>query len=147
MPRVQRFLDRAIRPLATAANWLRRRLRPRSPGSGAHAIALTPQGRIILVKLRYAAGWRLPGGGRGEGEQLQDVALRELREEIGMTGHGAVRPLAEIDAALILVEDVRYKPRRWSWEVEQVLEAERDNLPSDIARVARRWIAALGRSG
>ena len=64
-----------------------------------------------------------------------------------MTGHGAVRPLAEIDPSLILVEDVNYEPPRWSWEVEQVTEADRDNLPRDLALVARRWIAALERSG
>jgi 8-oxo-dGTP pyrophosphatase MutT (NUDIX family) len=141
------LIDIAIRPFATAANRIRRRLRPPTTGSGAHALALTPDGRIILVKLRYAPGWRLPGGGRSEDERLHDVALRELREEIGMTGHGAVRSLAEIDRSLILVEDVHYSPPRWSWEVEQVIEADRDNLPRDLAPVARRWIAALERSG
>ncbi len=143
------FIDIAIRPIATAANRLRRALRPRSrsTGSGAHAIALTTEGRIILVKLRYAPGWRLPGGGRAEGERLHDVALRELREEVGMTGHGAVRALAEVDPSLIIVENVLYSPPRWSWEIEQVIEADRDNLPCDLAPVARRWIAALERSG
>lgn len=139
------FVDAAIRPLATAANRLRRALRPRLTGSGAHAIALTPNGRIVLVKLRYAPGWRLPGGGRSEGEKLEEVALRELQEEIGMTSHGAVRPLAAVDRSLILVEDVVYSPPRWSWEVEQVIEADRDNLPGKLAPVARRWIASLER--
>ena len=141
--------DAALRPIATAANLLRRALRPRlrSSGSGAHAIALTPEGKIVLVKLRYAPGWRLPGGGRAEGEKLDEVALRELQEEIGMTGHGAVHPLAEVDRSLILVEDVTYRPRRWSWEVEQVIEADPASLPRDLAPVARRWITALGRSG
>ena len=140
-------LNKAVRPFATAVNRLRRALRPRSTGSGAHAIALTPDGKIVLVKLRYAPGWRFPGGGRTHGERLHDVALRELREEIGMTGHGAVRSLAEVDPSLILVEDVVYSPRRWSGEVEQVIEADRDSLPRDLAPVARRWIAALERSG
>ena len=36
--------------------------------SGAHAVALTPERKLILVKLRYAYGWRPPGGGRSAGE-------------------------------------------------------------------------------
>ena len=55
--------------------------RPRT--FGAHALALTPERKIVLVKLRYAPGWRLPGGGRGEHEDPRDAVLRELREEIG----------------------------------------------------------------
>ena len=42
------------------AGWFVRR--PRT--FGAHALALTPERKLILVKLRYASGWRLPGGGR-----------------------------------------------------------------------------------
>ena len=46
---------------------------------------------MILVKLRYAPGWRLPGGGRADDEDPCEAALRELREEIGMTAHGKAR--------------------------------------------------------
>jgi hypothetical protein len=37
---------------------------------------------------------------------------------------------------------VRYKAR-WSWEIEQVAEVALDDLPRDLAPVAREWIAAL----
>jgi ADP-ribose pyrophosphatase YjhB (NUDIX family) len=103
------------------------------------------------VKLRYAPGWRLPGGGRDCGEDPRDAALRELREEIGMTSHGDVRPAAELEqqpdyrrdlVSLLVVEDVRYTPR-WSWEVEQVIEAPLDGLPTDLAPVARAWVDAI----
>ena len=73
---------------------------------GAHALALTPDDKVILVKLRYAPGWRLPGGGRGEHEDPRDAVLRELREEIGLTSHGAVRLAAELD------EDTDFKRNR-----------------------------------
>lgn len=147
MTMVRRLADLAIRPLATAANKARRALRRRgrSAASGGHAIALTREGRIVLVKLRYAPGWRLPGGGRGDGESLRDVALRELREEIGMTSHGPVRPLAAIDPSLVLVEQVAFVPRRWSWEVERIVEADLDSLPPGTSPLARRWIAAFRR--
>ena len=63
--------------------------RPRT--FGAHGLALTPEGSVVLVKLRYAPGWRLPGGGRRpHGGSARRPVLRELREEIGMISHGAV---------------------------------------------------------
>lgn len=123
--------------------------RPRT--HGAHALALTPDHEVILVKLRYVAGWRLPGGGQRAGEDPREAALRELREEIGMTSHGIVRPAAELEqrpdfrrdlVSLFVVEDVRYTPR-WNWEVERVMNVPLDELPSDLAPVTRTWIDAV----
>jgi 8-oxo-dGTP pyrophosphatase MutT (NUDIX family) len=131
--------------------WLARR--PRT--FGAHALALTPDRKVILVWLRYAPGWRLPGGGRGEDEDPRDAVLRELREEIGMTAHGRVRLAAELEqqpyfkrdlASLLIVEDVLYSPPRWSWEVERIIESPIDDLPSGMAPIAAEWVAAV-RSG
>ena len=149
-----RVTDQALRLVLTGAhrllklNWLVRR--PRT--FGAHALALTPERNVILVKLRYAPGWRLPGGGRNEHEDPREAVLRELREEIGMTSHGAVRLAAELDesvdhkrdlSALFVVEDVTYRPPRWSWEVERVMEAPLDHLPPHLSRPAERWIDAV----
>jgi ADP-ribose pyrophosphatase YjhB (NUDIX family) len=129
-------------------NWFVRR--PRT--FGAHALAFTPEGRIILVRLRYAPGWRLPGGGRAEDEDPRQAVLRELREEIGMVSHGEVRLAAELEdaadhkrdlAALLIVRDVRYQPRRWSWEVEAICEAPIDDLPADVSPRAERWLRVL----
>ena len=137
------LVDRLIRPLATAFHRLLRRMRPRPAGVGAHALALTPQRRLILVKLRYAPGWRIPGGGRHPNEELQDAVLRELREEIGMTGHGAVRPAGSRLPELLIVEDVRYRPAAWSWEVEAIRESEIGALPGDLSARTRAWIEAV----
>ena len=58
-----RVIDRMLRVMLTGVHqllklgWFVRR--PRT--YGAHALALTPERKIVLVKLRYAAGWRLPG--------------------------------------------------------------------------------------
>ena len=46
-------------------------------------------------------------------------------------------------AALMVVEDVRYRPPRWSWEVEKVGEFDIDRLPADTSPTTLRWIAAL----
>jgi len=124
--------------------------RPRT--FGAHGLALTPAGSVVLVKLRYAPGWRLPGGGRRPDEDPRDAVLRELREEIGMIAHGEVTPAVQLEqrpdfkrdlAALFVVRDVRYRPRRWSWEIEAIMERSLDDLPADLAPVARDWVDAL----
>jgi 8-oxo-dGTP pyrophosphatase MutT (NUDIX family) len=154
IPFVPSFADRTLRVALTGihyllkVNWLIRR--PRT--FGAHALALTPEHKVILVKLRYAPGWRLPGGGRSEDEDPREAVLRELREEIGMTAHGAVRLAAELDEAadfkrdlafLFVVEDVDYRPPRWSWEIEGIIEASLDALPSDMSPRAGRWLKAV----
>lgn len=146
--------DGALRIVLTAAHrlmkasWFVRRPRTR----GAHAVALTRERKLIMVKLRYARGWRLPGGGRRPGEYAQAAVIRELREEIGMTAYGRIRFACELEesidfkrdlAALLIVEDVRYQPRRWSWEVEKVGEFAIEQLPPDTAGLTLRWIDAL----
>jgi len=149
------MLKRVLRAGATAfhrllaVGWFFRR--PKT--YGAHAFALTREGRLVLVKLWYAPGWRLPGGGRGESETPVDAALRELREEIGMTSHGTVEPGCELEeevdfrrdtCSLIIVRDVEYRPRHWSWEVEAVSEAPLDELPRDLSPQTRRWLREVG---
>lgn len=44
------------------------------------------EGRVLLVRQRYTWGWRLPGGGVDRGEPAQTAVLRELREEVGLSG-------------------------------------------------------------
>jgi 8-oxo-dGTP pyrophosphatase MutT (NUDIX family) len=147
-------LDRLLRVALTGVhhlmklNWFVRR--PRT--FGAHALAFTPDRKVILVKLRYAPGWRAPGGGRSEDEDPKHAVLRELREEIGMIAHGRVRLACELEekvhfkqdlASLLIVEDVRYRPRKWSLEVEQVGEFALDELPPDTAPPTLRWIDVL----
>lgn len=142
-----RFIFSAAHKLLKATWFVRR---PRT--YGAHAVALTKERKLILVKLRYARGWRLPGGGRRSGEYAQAAVIRELREEIGMIAYGRIRFACELEvsvdfkrdlAALLIVEDVRYRPPRWSWEVEQVGEFAIDRLPADIAPITLHWIDAL----
>ena len=142
-----RFILTSAHKMLKAAWFVRR---PRT--LGAHALALTPERKLVLVKLRYAPGWRVPGGGRDPGEPAIDAVLRELREEIGLVRHGEVRLACELEehvdfkrdlAALLIVADVHYRPHKWSWEVEQVAEFALDGLPTDTAPTTRRWIERL----
>ena len=136
---MSRLIDKLLHPLVTAAYRLVRRRVRRRPG--VHAVALTSERLVILVKLRYAPGWRLPGGGRDADEDPCEAALRELREEIGMTSHGEARPA--LGAELIIVEDVQYRRPRWSLEVQDVTEAPINALPSSLSPLTKRWLTAV----
>lgn len=123
--------------------------RPRT--FGAHVVAVTPRSTIVLVKLRYAEGWRLPGGGRKAAEGPREAVLRELREEIGMISHGEVRLAAELQetpdykrdtSSLFIVRDVEYKPK-WSLEVEAVTEVSLNRLPPDLPPRTSRWLGLV----
>lgn len=53
---------------------------------GVAGAVIDEQGRVLLVRQRYMTGWRLPGGGVDRGEPPAAALLRELGEEIGLTG-------------------------------------------------------------
>jgi hypothetical protein len=46
-------------------------------------------------------------------------------------------------ASLVIVHDVKYLPKRWSWEVEEVREAWPDDLPSGMSPQTTRWLETL----
>lgn len=61
--------------------WLRR---PRT--LGVRVLVRDDDGRVALVRHTYADHWYLPGGGVKKGESFEAAALREVEEEIGLTG-------------------------------------------------------------
>lgn len=65
-----------------ARMWWRVR-RPRT--LGVRAIVEDGMGRILLVRHTYIDQWHLPGGGVKKWEATEDAALREVREETGVT--------------------------------------------------------------
>lgn len=147
---------RLVRLVFTALHRLRRLVwAVAGPGRpGVHAIALTERGTVVLVKLTYAPGWRLPGGGRKRGEAPVEAMLRELREEIGLEAQGAIERLEDVSpgglpgdrSALFLVRDVAWAARR-SLEVEQAREFDPADLPDDVTDWTRTTLALLAHRG
>jgi len=135
---------RLIRIVLTFLNGLRLAARKAlgSARSGVHAVPLTGEGKVVLIRLTYAPGWRVPGGGLKRGEAPERAMLRELREEIGLISHGAIERLDDVrpgePSTFFLVRDVAYRPRR-SLEVEEVREFDPEQLPDDTTR----WTARL----
>lgn len=145
---------RLIRIVFTFVHGFRRLLRAATSAGrdGVHAVPMTASGTVVLVCLTYAPGWRLPGGGRKRGEDPLAAILRELREEIGLIGHGAVERLDDVhpgsagdQSALFILRDVVYRPRR-SLEVESVREFDPAELPPDVAAWTRETLGALDAS-
>ena len=140
-----------VRAVVTAFQQARRALwfvwRPNV--RGVLAVPITPEGKIVLVRLTYDRGWHLPGGGLKRGERPRDGALRELTEEIGLTGHGEVECVQSFEhrpdfrrgtSTLFIVRDVRYAFRR-SIEIEDAAEYDLDSLPAATTPLTRRKIA------
>lgn len=48
-------------------------------------VAIWLDGRILVIRQSYRAGFSWPGGGINRGEDPRDAAKRELAEELGLT--------------------------------------------------------------
>ena len=53
----------------------------------ANGILLDPEGRLLLLHRTDNDMWSLPGGAVEPGETLEETAVREVREEVGLTCH------------------------------------------------------------
>lgn len=141
----------AARLAVTAALRMRRIwwfvARPRT--LGVRALPVTPEGRVLLVRHSYRAGWHLPGGGRRRHEDAEAAMLRELREEIGLVHHAAIRQVDEYfhrpdfkrdTVTLFVVEGVQCDPQP-SLEIEAIGAFDPDALPEGTSAASRRQIA------
>jgi 8-oxo-dGTP pyrophosphatase MutT (NUDIX family) len=122
---------------------------------GVHAIPLTPEGKVVLVRLTYRPGWHLPGGRRESGEEEVPAVLRELREEIGLTAWSSCELVFRFshridwkddDVAVFLLRGVEYRPR-WSIEIAATAEFAPDALPPDVPARARALIGRFAGQG
>jgi 8-oxo-dGTP pyrophosphatase MutT (NUDIX family) len=120
---------------------------------GAFGMAIDGQGRVLLVKHSYVAGWHLPGGGVETGETLRAALARELAEEgnIRLTGapvlHGVFhnsRVSKRDHVGLFIVRDfVQPSPPVPDYEIIDHGFFAPDALPEDTGRATRARIAEV----
>ncbi len=140
-----------VRAAVTAFQTLRRAVWfvTRPDVRGVLAVPMTPDGKVVLVRLTYDKGWHLPGGGLKRGEEPQAAILRELEEEIGLSAHGEVLCLGEFQhrpdrrrgrSTLFLVRDVVYAFTR-SIEIEECKAFDPAALPPGTTPLTAKKIA------
>jgi 8-oxo-dGTP pyrophosphatase MutT (NUDIX family) len=116
----RRPVDRGFR----AAYWLGFRIMRswwylRRPDHRGALVAVWVRHRVLVLRLSYRTDVSLPGGGINRGETAEQAALRELKEEVGLT---------------LAAGDLRLAWRQQSfWDYRQdhvtIFEAELDDLP------------------
>ena len=114
---------------------------------GVRGAVIDGEGRILLVKHSYVAGWHMPGGGVEAGETCESALRRELAEEanVALEGSPALHGLF-FNAHVSRRDHVAvYVARRFRITGErapdqEILEARffaRDALPPDATRGTR----------
>jgi ADP-ribose pyrophosphatase YjhB (NUDIX family) len=119
---------------------------------GVRGVVTDGEGRVLLVKHTYLAGWWLPGGGVDRGETTQTAVVRELREEAGVIARSAPR-LVSIhsnerffrgDHVLIFaVDDYDLTERTSHGEIAEIGWFAPDALPDDAHRSTRARLAEI----
>jgi len=117
---------------------------------GVAGAVIDDQGRILLVKHRYNPGWRLPGGGVNRSEPPQDAALRELHEEVGLSGGTAeffglyVRKAGWVTAVIAVYRirgaQVNFRP---NLEIKEICYADPATPPDGCTPAARKRLMEL----
>jgi 8-oxo-dGTP pyrophosphatase MutT (NUDIX family) len=139
------------RQLYRMAHALRRRWwrirRPRR--SSVVVVAFDARGRVLLARHSYGpALWSLPGGGMNRGEDPEQAAVREIREELGC----GLADLTAIDASEQRIagsRDMQHvfaarlvgEPVPDMREVVAVELADPENLPVQCGSRTRQWVA------
>ncbi|WP_417585240.1 NUDIX domain-containing protein [Pelagibacterium sp.] len=115
--------------------------------------AVIVDGRVLLVRHGYVAGWQMPGGGVDPGESAEQAARREVLEETGFAIDGEMRLFGFYHAtaftdrdhvALFLAGGARevraFTPNK---EIAEIGWFDLENLPEPMAPGAMRRLAEI----
>jgi ADP-ribose pyrophosphatase YjhB (NUDIX family) len=108
------------------------------------------RGQVLLVRHSYNPGWRLPGGGVNRGEPPRDALLRELAEEVGLSGGTAeffalyVRKAGWVTAVVAVYRingaAVNFRP---NLEIREIRFADPRSPPKGCTRATLKRLAEL----
>lgn len=120
---------------------------------GVRAAVIDPEGRVLLVRHTYVAGWHLPGGGVETGETALVALERELAEEgkVALAGpprlHGVFLNRTASRRDHVLVYEVRafrdLGPRTAGREIAEAAFFPLDALPAGTTAPTRRRLAEI----
>jgi len=86
-------------------------LRPKTRGV---YVALWVEGKLLLIRNSYRSKFSLPGGAVDRGEEVLDAAVRELREEVGISVEAKALRLAKT----YIVDDDYHEDHATFFEIE-----------------------------
>jgi 8-oxo-dGTP pyrophosphatase MutT (NUDIX family) len=121
---------------------------------GVRAIVVDGQGRVVLIRHSYVAGWHFPGGGVEPGETLMAALTRELAEEGNITLaeapelHGVFfnsRVSRRDHVAVFVVRRFYQEAPQPNHEIIEHRFFAPDELPEDTTPGTRRRIAEVFR--
>jgi ADP-ribose pyrophosphatase YjhB (NUDIX family) len=114
----------------------------------AGVVVVNDEGCVLLVKhvFRPGSGWGIPGGFINKGEQPEDAARRELREEIGLeldrVELAFVRTVEQVNQLEVIFRGyANGTPHPRNIEIHRVAWFKPDQLPEDLPREQRKTIA------
>lgn len=126
--------------------------RGKTLGVRAVAVAVDAEGRVLMVRHTYLAGWWLPGGGVDRGETTQAAVVRELHEEAGLIARAAPR-LVSIHSndrffpgdhvVVFRLDDFDRGERTSHGEIAEVGWFSPSDLPADTNRGCRARLAEI----
>ncbi len=140
-------IHRALLPIAFRIRHRWRRWR-KAELAGCCVIISNLSGGVLLLRHSYGPRvWALPGGGMGKGEDPEDAARREVREELGIT-LGKLQSLGIIEEevsgsrhiAHLFVATCDARPKPDNREVIEARFFPTHSLPEPLGRITRQRI-------